>query len=368
MKRVTCFLLAILMLLGSTALADAPTVTHYLEKPQEVYLNKPVKIFSIKYNGTNYDWRIDRIEDGKTEPARVTKSNRTPVGATNVSTDTDVNWDYLYYGDYTRHDGGVQHQLVIGVDGNETPVADFYANWFVNYSYDYVSLNNWFEAEDGTLTEIPSQEPTQEQPATEEPAEEKPAEEINPVEEDEIEYEYIVVTPAPKKETYMHNNIRSFGPQVKEINAELTEKWFRITPVDLSEDGLQVFDMISGEYFVIGYVTVLVDGDTVTVERVYTQKDCWDWKENNYYTFFADLDSVYSVEPNEIKDEDRMEYKREYSIEKDLNGDTDVLLYMCNKATHTDDGKKLTPFRPKDPQNAEIIQAMADHILGLDIK
>ena len=48
MKRVTCFLLAILMLLGSTALADAPTVTHYLEKPQEVYLNKPVKIFSIE--------------------------------------------------------------------------------------------------------------------------------------------------------------------------------------------------------------------------------------------------------------------------------------------------------------------------------
>lgn len=360
MKRVTCFLLAILMLLGSTALAELEISNGKLLFPEYTWSSKtehseakPLYEFSLSENAAIQSSIYEKsgnlyvgVMDGYQNAGKVT-----------------LNWNGVNYeGWHPDRYNSVDLVLQIKAQNNGGSVAK-------SVPFKFVSGHNMSEHQEIYIPEInydPIENPQKTAPTT--PEQEVPAEEINPVEEDEIEYEYIVVTPAPKKETYMHNNIRSFGPQVKELNAELTEKWFRITPVDLSEDGLQVFDMISGEYFVIGYVTVLVDGDTVTVERVYTQKDCWDWKENNYYTFFADLDSVYSVEPNEIKDEDRMEYKREYSIEKDLNGDTDVLLYMCNKATHTDDGKKLTPFRPKDPQNAEIIQAMADHILGLDIK
>lgn len=357
MKRVTCFLLAILMLLGSTALADAPQISNvkYIHTAWGPDFNhnkwQTTLTFALNTDAQVTAYVYDADSNTKFTNMKVASTGDYAVDASVDAGTVGLQWQAVNPQGWHPAQG-VTSNFDIRItaqndDGSDSASQNFPYTWsHTIHTTDFI--------------------PDDEAPVIDDAEPEVTVPELTDEELEEILA--AMATPAPKKETYMHNNIRSFGPQVKEINAELTEKWFRITPVDLSEDGLQVFDMISGEYFVIGYVTVLVDGDTVTVERVYTQKDCWDWKENNYYTFFADLDSVYSVEPNEIKDEDRMEYKREYSIEKDLNGDTDVLLYMCNKATHTDDGKKLTPFRPKDPQNAEIIQAMADHILGRDIK
>ncbi len=163
-----------------------------------------------------------------------------------------------------------------------------------------------------------------------------------------------------QKERYTHNNIRSFGPRFKDIAPEMTKKWYRFTPVDLSQDGTQTFDMISGDHYVIGKVKVTVKGDTVKVTYKYNMDEIWDWKGYKFYTFFSDFDSVNEVEPEKITN--RFEYGKEYSIEKDLNGDTDVLLYLCNKATHNRNEDKLIIFRETYKPYVKLRDAMLERI------
>ena len=84
-----------------------------------------------------------------------------------------------------------------------------------------------------------------------------------------------------------------------------------------------------------------------------TEKD-----EYTYFTFFPDYDSVTTVEPEKI--ENRFEYDVEYSIANDLGGDTDVLLYMCNKAMHTDEYTHA--FMAYRTEWIELIDSMLKHI------
>ena len=114
------------------------------------------------------------------------------------------------------------------------------------------------------------------------------------------------------------NNIRSVGPRFCDITPELTDKWFRFTPVDLSQDGLQMFDMISGDHYLVGTVAVLVKGDKVKVSYKYSIPNVTEKDEYTYFTFFPDYDSVTTVEPEKI--ENRFEYDVEYSIANDLGG------------------------------------------------
>ena len=73
-----------------------------------------------------------------------------------------------------------------------------------------------------------------------------------------------------RRHKWQLNNIRSVGPRFRDITPELTDKWFRFTPVDLSQDGLQMFDMISGDHYLVGTVAVLVEGDKVKVSYKYS--------------------------------------------------------------------------------------------------
>ena len=131
--------------------------------------------------------------------------------------------------------------------------------------------------------------------------------------------------------SYMNNNLRSVGEKLADLKPGITEKWYTITPVDLSKDGEQHFEMLTGGYYTIGTVTVTVNGDAVKVEYRFNKK-VTESAEHQFYTFFADADSITGAEADEI--ENRFQYGQEYSIQKDLGGDTDVLLYMLNKGMH----------------------------------
>lgn len=330
MKRLVCLLMCLLMLLTTVAFAEAPTVQHYLDVDRDVESNETTPIFSIQHNGSDYDWRIDRIVDGVVAPATTTNLSGIAVGESNVNGNAEVEWDYWYNGDYTAYDGGVNHRLTVSVGDTVTSVVDFYVNYFYNYSFDRVSLLSWYEdPETGELVEI-----------------------TNP---EDIPNSGIVVT-----KDYMHNNIRSFGPRFTDVDAELTDKWYRFTALDLSQDGTQAYYLISGDYCIVGEVHVTVNGDSVKVSYKYYNENIWDWKNYKFFTFFKDFDSVTTVEPNEI--ENKFEYDVEYSIANDLGGDTSVLLYMCNKATHAPNENGFWAFREEYAPFVQIINAMLEMI------
>ena len=333
MKKLVALLLAFGLLLTSfSALADAPVVKSTL--PQDVYRNNPVPIFEITYRGTPYNWEIFRIENGVSSPATVTNTNKTPLKKTGLTESTIVSWDYLNFGDYTKNDGGLNHQLVVSTEDGTQTIANFYVNWFANGLFDRVSLQSWIDPETPDENQEDFEEPTEEpiEEPTEEPTEEpieEPTEEPTekPTEEPEI----------TAAKWYPHNTICVAGLEFREEKPSLTKNWYNFAAVDLSQEGKQVFELVASNKYVIGTVEVVRTGDEVTVQWKLNKqgtKDANFISESEFLTFFHNLSEVKSVNPSDI--EKSYEFGQPISITNDLDGDTNVLLYILNKATYCD--------------------------------
>lgn len=135
---------------------------------------------------------------------------------------------------------------------------------------------------------------------------------------------------------YPDNTICVAGLEFREMKPELTNKWYNFLPIDLSIQGTQTFDLIASNLYIIGKVIVKVDGDNVTVNWELIHKNCCNANylyRNEFFTFFHDLDSVKSVEPLDMLDQGHA-FGKALSISKDLDGDTNVLLYIRNMATY----------------------------------
>lgn len=99
-------------------------------------------------------------------------------------------------------------------------------------------------------------------------------------------YEWVTITPASPagngrdeykcacgdvKETktvkytkwYYNNTITSFGPTTRELVGG--NDWYRVTPVDLTVDGVYTYDLIASNKYIVGKVTIAVNAGALTV-------------------------------------------------------------------------------------------------------
>ena len=107
-----------------------------------------------------------------------------------------------------------------------------------------------------------------------------------------------------------------------------------------------------------------VAGDSVTVTyyNFYAKFDGKTETLTEFLTFFPDLKSVTNVEP-ETMNVPTYAFGQTISIENDLNGDTNVLLFIRNTVTYCDyptNTAKLTRFWPNLPEHKELRQKMID--------
>lgn len=152
---------------------------------------------------------------------------------------------------------------------------------------------------------------------------------------------------------YANNTVCSFGPHFRDVSPEMTDKWYMFTALDLSQDGVQCYELVSGNVFVIGEVVIEVKGDNLTVSYSYCSNDILD--EEQFFTIFGDYNDITTVEPAQLN---RMEYNKTYSIQNDLGGDTSVVLFVCNRASVRDDTKGIVRFWENIDWRKELREAM----------
>ncbi len=138
---------------------------------------------------------------------------------------------------------------------------------------------------------------------------------------------------------YPDNTVCSFGPYFRYVSDPLTDKAYTFTPLDLSKDGTQSYMLIAGNKRIIGDVAVTVEGDAVTVTCSYKDNV---WPGSQFFTVFKDYDSITAADLEQTSSP--FEYGKAFSIKDDLEGDTDVLLYVLNKATY-----KIMPYHLRRP-------------------
>ena len=111
----------------------------------------------------------------------------------------------------------------------------------------------------------------------------------------------------------------------------MTKNWYMFTPIDLSEDGTQTFDLIAGNMFVIGKVSVTVENGRFQVDYKYNSTKIQSGRE--YFNIFPDYDSIEEENLENLHAQKRFSYGKSYSIADKLEGDTDVILFVCITAT-----------------------------------
>ena len=161
---------------------------------------------------------------------------------------------------------------------------------------------------------------------------------------------------------YSNNTACSFGPAFRDIKPKLTDKWYLFTPIDLTLQGRQEFDYVASNMYVIGKVYVDVAGDNVTVSyhNFYADDNGNTETLNEFLCFFPDLAAVKRVEPEDMGDSG-YRFGQTVSIENDLSGDTNVLLYIRNRVTYrtyVTDTHKLTRYWPNLPERKALREQM----------
>ena len=97
-------------------------------------------------------------------------------------------------------------------------------------------------------------------------------------------------TPKPQKQLnyYYDNTMSSYGPTTRELVGG--NAWYRVTPVDLSIDGVYTYDLIASNRYVVGTVTIKVEAGELTVSYDVEARPCTVKKEVlKIYASKADL-------------------------------------------------------------------------------
>ena len=99
---------------------------------------------------------------------------------------------------------------------------------------------------------------------------------------------------------------------------------------------------------------------TVTYHNFYQAQGGNTQTLTEYFTFFHDLNSVFEVEPERMGESGYL-FSRPLSIARDLQGDTNVLLFVRNRVTYSTyavSTHKLERYWPNLPQRAALRSRM----------
>lgn len=151
-----------------------------------------------------------------------------------------------------------------------------------------------------------------------------------------------------------NQSVCSLGIRFRDIKPELTKKWFMFTPIDLSKDGIQTIDLIAANITYAGKVTLQVQDGKVTVNY----KVNWPMeKKDMAFTLLPDLASVSNVDMNSMK---TYSFGEEISIADDLNGDTNVLLYMLGHVNYDFQDVRNELFVPHSAKYQKLVTELKD--------
>jgi len=164
----------------------------------------------------------------------------------------------------------------------------------------------------------------------------------------------------PKEKDYHQNTVCSFGPQFRDVSPRMTDDWYMFTPISLSEDGTQTYDLIAGNMFVIGEVTVTVENGKFQVDYHYNSTEIEIGRE--YFNIYPDYESISKENLENLHAQKRFSYGKAYSIADKLDGDTDVILFVCNTATFKKTMRGVGEYYKTHPDRVVVREAMLEMI------
>lgn len=131
-------------------------------------------------------------------------------------------------------------------------------------------------------------------------------------------------------EWYFDNTMSLLGLSLRDMYPNLTNKWYQVVPVDLTQDGVFRLPTIASNEYYLGSCIVTIQDGTVTTD--YTiPSGCVDPKSSclMWFTDIGDITPEFLEKPV-----GSFEFGQPVSIEDDLKGQDIALLFICNRITY----------------------------------
>jgi len=126
------------------------------------------------------------------------------------------------------------------------------------------------------------------------------------------------------------------------------------TPIDLTVEGLQSFDLIAGNIHKIGTVYVMIQDGSVTV--TYELNSSSMRVDSEFLTILNDLDSLYDIDHSNMTP---YRFGKAISISEDLLDDDIVLLYLCNEIRYDGYGPGVEHFSEKNAAYQRLVDELS---------
>ena len=150
------------------------------------------------------------------------------------------------------------------------------------------------------------------------------------------------------------NTASSQGFRFRDQMPKMTKEWNMFTPLDISQDGEQTIPLIASNKYYIGEIKVLVKEGNVTITyEVLPQVKV----KSEFLAIFANLAAVTSIKPEDLQDQAKT-FGEPINIEKDLAGDTKVLLYVRNVVDYNDKIQGLEVFSNRHKNYVEVLETL----------
>lgn len=128
---------------------------------------------------------------------------------------------------------------------------------------------------------------------------------------------------------YENNTVSLVGLSLRDMYPQLTDKWYQVVPIDLTQDGVYRYPLAAGNMYYMGSCIVTVKGDSVTTDytlprgHVAPDSDCLMW-----FTDISDISTEFLEAPVGA-----YQFGQPVSISGDLKGQKTALLFICNHVT-----------------------------------
>lgn len=149
-----------------------------------------------------------------------------------------------------------------------------------------------------------------------------------------------------------NNTICAFGPETRSLVGG--KDWYRVTPIDLSQEGIHTYDLIASNAYVVGSATVTVANGTLTVSYQLNSKQIHVRSED--LIIYPNVEALRHPTPATAG---VYAFNQPIDISASFGQDTKVLVSVFLKADYDQIGAGVSVFRP-DQAKLDALSALID--------
>lgn len=158
-----------------------------------------------------------------------------------------------------------------------------------------------------------------------------------------------------------NNTVCAFGPRLRDsdiapvIYPNTTDVWYMFTPFDASKDGVQTYELVASNQYIVGSLTLTIRDGQLTVD--YKLADTSNFNITlEFFTVLHSITDISQYEPEQLLALNMIK-GRPIDLAETFGEDTNLVLYFCSRCNYSY-SNRYTPFAENTKLHQDLRRTM----------